>query len=343
MPAVLCISFAFLAGGATPARASQSMASADGMENGKAFLHQIQERDSVLIADQLEYGFVLENVNAGTVLQMPDFSEGMTEGVEVVSPWKLDTVKVLKGKKKSPQLMNIKGSVIITSFEEGEYELPPITLLRSAPGGNTDTLMYEAPAKLSVRTMPVDTTDYKVHDIKGQIKYPVEFKEVAPYIAAILLLACIIALAVYLTRKYFSSKSHGSQSKEPAHIVALRKLDKYRGEAFWAPDKQKVFYSGVTDALREYMASRYGVQAMEKTTKEIFDELKSVDMPDGLYGDLKALFERSDYVKFAKYVADSQENAAAVPLAVRFVTMTYQEQLENEAEKAEVSEKKEEK
>lgn len=40
---------------------------------GKAFLDPLQKRDSVLIADQLEYGFELQGVGKGTVLALPDF------------------------------------------------------------------------------------------------------------------------------------------------------------------------------------------------------------------------------------------------------------------------------
>ena len=34
----------------------------------------------------------------------------------------------------------------------------------------------------------------------------------------------------------------------------------------------------------------------------------------------KELFDRADFVKFAKYVASDEDNAAALPVAVRFVT-----------------------
>jgi hypothetical protein len=117
---------------------------------------------------------------------------------------------------------------------------------------------------------------------------------------------------------------------EPAHIVALRELDKYRGDKLWVPEKQKGFYSGVTDALREYLDKRYGVSAMEMTTKEIMDGLKGKDIPDELLTELKDLLERADYVKFAKYVANNDENATVVPFAVRFVTQTYQAEIEKE-------------
>lgn len=86
----------------------------------------------------------------------------------------------------------------------------------------------------------------------------------------------------------------------------------------------------MTDTLREYIVSRYGISAMEMTTKEIFDGLSGTDVPEGIYAELRSLFERADYVKFAKYVASDDENAAAVPLAVRFVTSTYQSQVEED-------------
>ena len=63
---------------------------------GKAFLRPLQQRDSVLIADQLVYGFVLEGVEEGTRIALPDFSKEFTPGVEVISPWKIDTLKTVR-------------------------------------------------------------------------------------------------------------------------------------------------------------------------------------------------------------------------------------------------------
>ena len=40
---------------------------------GEAFLRPLQKRDSVLIADQLAYGFRLEGVQEGTQLAVSDF------------------------------------------------------------------------------------------------------------------------------------------------------------------------------------------------------------------------------------------------------------------------------
>ena len=71
------------------------------------------------------------------------------------------------------------------------------------------------------------------------------------------------------------------------------------------------------------------------TTAEIVKELKDTDVPADLQVGLKELFERADFVKFAKYVASDEDNASVLPLAVRFVTETYQTEVleENETSK----------
>ena len=53
--------------------------------------------------------------------------------------------------------------------------------------------------------------------------------------------------------------------------------------------------------------------------------MKRTDAPAELLAEIKQL---ADFVKFAKFVASDEENAAALPLAVRFVTQTYQSEIE---------------
>jgi hypothetical protein len=197
-----------------------------------------------------------------------------------------------------------------------------------------DTLIFD-PMRLDVRTMPVDTATFVPHDIKGQIRYPVTFAEVLPWLILFCISAMLIILIIYLIIRRRRRNDPAFMHKDPAHIVALRKLDAYRGSKFWAPDKQKVFYSGITDALREYISERYGIGAMEMTTAEIFDEMKVTDAPKELLKETKELFDRADFVKFAKYVASDEDNASELPVAVRFVTETYKTDVEEKVCKKE--------
>ena len=303
-----------------------------------SFLEQLQERDSVLIADQIRYGFDLQQVEEGTRFGFPQIKDTLMTNIRIVENWSMDTLKVKKQKKDQPKLLDLRAGITITSFDEGIYILPPLAVQRLSKDGVVDTIVFE-PQRLEVKTMPVDTATFQPHDIKGQMTYPVTFKEVAPWIAGGLVLAGLIALIVWLIVRYSRRNNPEYIHKDPPHIVALRKLDKYRGNAMWVPEKQKSFYSGITDALREYISERYGIGAMEMTTAEIFKDMKATDAPIELLGELKALFERADFVKFAKFVAPDEDNASALPLAVRFVTSTYQSEISNEEDTSEASEK----
>ncbi|MBR4298111.1 MAG: hypothetical protein IKT59_00170 [Bacteroidales bacterium] len=298
-----------------------------------AFLQQLQERDSVLVADQLLYGFELKGVREGTLLALPELPEKQDYRLMFLSPWRLDTLRTVKAKDGNPELLDLKGSVVITSFEEGLYELPQIAVQRLSPDGVTDTLVFD-PVRLEVKTMPVDTATFVPHDIKGQIRYPVTLMEVVPWVGLFWAVAVLVILAVCLFMMYRRSTDPENVRRDPAHIVALRRLDRYRGTGMWAPEKQKAFYSGVTDTLREYMSERFDVSAMEMTTAEIFEQLKEKEMPEGLRKEVRELFDRADFVKFAKYVASDDDNASALPVAVRFVTETYQAEVEEESSSA---------
>ena len=294
-----------------------------------SFIQPVTPRDSSLVADRLLYGFELDNVPDSTVLAFPQVANPFMQDVLSLPVWKVDTVKVQKIRATNSRLLNIRASIAIQPFEEGTYELPPLFVQRIHTDGTVDTIQFRQQT-IEVFTMPVDTATYVPHDLRGQIKYPVTFAEILPWLMGFWALALLVAglVAWIISRR---RNADGPAFKEPAHITALRKLDKYRGDKFWVPEKQKQFYSGVTDALREYIVARYGVGAMEMTTAEIFEGLRGTDIPADLYMEMKDLFERADFVKFAKYIATPEDNATVLPQAVRFVTSTYQTEVEEEA------------
>lgn len=294
-----------------------------------SFLQPLQKRDSVLIADQLLYGFELKQVEEGTRFALPQWKNDEKGGMQAISPWVVDTVKVKRQKKGMPRLLDIRSSLLITSFDEGEYELPAIMVGRLSKDGILDTLVFD-PIRVEVKTMPVDTATFVPHDIKGQVRYPLTVEEVIPWLVAFWIVAVLVIVTVCLVMMRKRKDDPAYVRQDPAHIVALRKLDTFRGNKMWAPEKQKAFYSGVTDALREYISSRYGISALEMTTAEIFADMKNSDVPKELLAEVKELFERADFVKFAKYVASDDDNASVLPLAVRFVTETYQTEVEEE-------------
>ena len=299
-----------------------SLLMADGLHT---FLEPLQKRDSVLVADQFRYGVVLENITEGTPLALPEFKPEKDSPLEVLGGWQLDSTRVSR-RKEQPARFNIRASVVLTAFDGGNYLLPDIPVLVAG-----DTLVFHAPEEpLEVKELPIDMESFQAHDIKPQIKFPYTLLELFPWIyGSAMLLMAVAAFILWL--RYREKKEEQERISEPAHIRALRQLDKFRGDRFWKPENQKAFYSGVTDALREYIVARYGVGAMEMTTAEIFNDLKGSNVPPDLYAEMKDLFERADFVKFAKFTATDEENATVLPQAVHFVTATYEQEIAGQA------------
>ncbi len=312
-----------------------ALAGAEGLRKvgGETFLEPIQKRDSVLVADQLRYGITLEDITEGTPLVLPQLKLEKDAPVEILGEWQVDSVRVSR-RKETPARYNIKASLLLTTWMGGSFHLPDLPVLV-----NGDTLVFKAPAEpLEVKELPVDMESFQAHDIKPQVKFPYTFKEIFPWVLAALGFVGLM-LILYRLIQNRRKRTREEEKAEPAHIRALRKLDKYRGDKFWKPENQKTFYSGVTDALREYIVSRYGVAAMEMTTAEIFAGLKDSDIPEDLYKEMKTLFETADFVKFAKFTATDEDNAKVLPQAIHFVTATYEQEI---AEQAGQDEKKEE-
>ena len=298
--------------------------------SGQSYLKQLQQRDSILIADQLEYGVEMKGIPADAILAFQDYSKVMTDTLTLVRDWKVDTIKVTRTQ--DVPLLDLRASVVLAPFEEGSYTLPDIAVQRTV-GASMDTLLFTG-MEFEAKTIPIDTATFQIHDIKDQIKYPLTLAEILPYLLGIWLLAMLIITIVCLIKMAGRRKTEVEVRRDPPYIVALRNLDRLKGDKYWAPDKQKTLYSGITDTLRTYIENIFGINAEEMTTAEIFDALKG-RVPDDLYSETKALFETADFVKFAKFAASEQQNASAVPSAVRFVTSTYQTQLEGEQKEEE--------
>lgn len=59
---------------------------------GKACLERLQQRDSILIADQLRYGVQLDGFSLTNGLALPDFKRMSNDTLAVIGDWKLDTL-----------------------------------------------------------------------------------------------------------------------------------------------------------------------------------------------------------------------------------------------------------
>lgn len=279
-------------------------------------------RDTILIGDQIEWTSEMQ-VPRGMSVRVDSMSGYVVPGVELIGPFTIDTVD------RGRDFSKVRTRAVITSFDSGSYVLPPLVVYVYRGEEAVDTMrLPEVP--LEVTTVPIDTATYQMYDIRPQFRYPVTFREVLPWIlGALALAAAVTAVWMALARRRRNRPLFGKPApQDPPHIVALRDLDRIRGEKLWQSGNQKQYYTEITDTLRVYMEKRFGIKTIERTSGEILSDLSDKDVPPSDFEAVRDLFGTADLVKFAKYTASAQENENAVPVAVRFVNDTFLQTLE---------------
>lgn len=285
-------------------------------------------RDSILVGEQVVWSTIFSMPQERELVFAPYSQVAKSEGgaIDVVHDIKLDTLAIKNGMKE------LEAKLLLTSFDSGYYKLPLLVAVTK----EGDTVYIDSPF-LDVTNTPIDTATFVMHPIKGQMRYPITFKEVIPWLA----LALFVIGLGYLLYRYIKYRRENRDFfgkpvvQDPPHIVALRELEKLRGQKLWQSGKEKAFYTGVTDTLRGYIEGRYGVSAMEKTSSEIMESLSAMDIEERYYKELDELFKTADLVKFAKYAPSVEENEEAIPAAVRFVNSTFMQELEEDKQKEE--------
>ena len=90
----------------------------------------------------------------------------------------------------------------------------------------------------------------------------------------------------------------------------------------WQSGQEKAYYTQLIDILREYIDSRFSINAMEMTTTEILSSLRANKETKLVENNLKTILEIADFVKFAKMRPLPEDNEASMRNAIKFVELT---------------------
>lgn len=277
----------------------------------------------ILVGDQLKLLLEVEKPKDLNVI-FPIIPDTFNTKIEVVNRTKIDTLKV-----DDKQREKLTQSLFITSFDSGRYQIPPF-YFKLKDGTRLDSAATRA-LMFQVHGMKIDTTKGPV-DIKMPYSAPVTLKEVTPYILGIILLAAIIFFIFYYIKwkkKNVPLFVKPEKPAEPAHIIALRELDRIKNQKLWQQEKIKQYYSEVSDTIRTYIENRFGISAMEQTSAEtlgVFKQRKEL-VSDTSVDQLQHILSLADLVKFAKYTPLPDDNNLTLMNAYFFVNQTKKEEI----------------
>jgi hypothetical protein len=281
------------------------------------------DSSKILIGDQVKLFLEVDHPK-NVEVQFPEVPDSIADLIEVLNRSVIDTVE-------EKEIIKQVKAYTITCFDSGSYRIPPYWF-KFDVNGTIDSVPSNG-VTLNVFTIPIDSAMAKkgITDIKMPYKAPLTLKEVSPYILGIILLGAIIFFILYSIKRKKNNKpifSRPQKPKEPAHIVALRELDRIKNEKVWQKGKTKQYYSELTDALREYIQDRFGIRSIEQTSEETIESFRIQKdlISDKNFANLSQLLRLSDLVKFAKYTPTPDDDSLSLVNAYFFINETKKEE-----------------
>ncbi len=282
------------------------------------------DRADILVGEQAQLTTTV-TADSRQRVRFPEYAvtDTLTQGVEVLNCGKIDTVDI-DGRRR----MRLSRTYIITSFDSALYALPPMAI-------EVDGKTYVSRSRLGlkVNTVPVDT----VH--VDQFAPPFIVTE-APFawrpdlflLALVPWLFFIVAIiaGIRLTGHKPIRRKVTIKPPTPPYKKASTLLEQLHPDIDRAvnDEENKAFFVSLTDILRGYINERYGFNAMEKTTQEIVDGLRGMDIAQTVIRSFEDIFSRADFVKFAKHTATPIEREHIYKQAADVLATTRDEVME---------------
>ena len=270
-------------------------------------------RDSVQVGDSVMLSLKVET-QKGAEIYLPQLSDTLGGGLELYLPPYLDTLQY------DEKAFVAQWRLPLVSYDTGWLVVPDIPLLVMY-NGHADTLTTGV-SMLHVSYVPLDEETGELADIRQPLAQSITLRELLPWLIA-LLVALLLALGIYFWLRFRKKKEHINdvpRDTRPPEEIALSILHDLTQREAWRSPGAKYFYTGVTDALRAYLAATWKIRTLEETTMEILEALRT-DTPCTAthLEQIRQILQRSDLVKFARLEPSETEARTDGENAVRIV------------------------
>ncbi len=279
-------------------------------------VHAGLDTNAIVIGDQVSFNIEVRR-NRDDFVRFPEFSEKLTGEIEIVSKSSVDSFW-----SKKDQKYILKQKLLLTAFDSGLYYIPPLEFLLI--GENRKDTIKTTATYLEVHPFPLDTTR-TIRDIKAIEKAPVSLRDVYPYVLLIVFAGLLVWFIAYYIRKKGKKQPLIGRAKieEPPHVIALRELERLKAAKLWQRKQTKLYYSQLTEIIRRYIETRFGIMAMEQTTDEIMIEFEGHEiLSEEDYQLLRKMLDQADLVKFAKAEPMPDKNETHFENACVFIDHT---------------------
>lgn len=203
----------------------------------------------------------------------------------------------------------------------GSYVLPPIEIRWRPANQPEGEFQAIATSELFIEVASVlkdgeEATD--IRELKGL--RPKAQPKIWPWaLGGVGLLAVVIAALLYWRRR----RARRYVPPRPAHEIAFEALDLLRTTDFEDKEAVRLYYFSLSEVVRTYVEGRWGLNATDLTTEEIFGALEQgAPMLESHQEKLRRFLLDTDRVKFAAHEASADEIRGAYEDALSFVEST---------------------
>ena len=223
------------------------------------------------------------------------FPEGQTfSPLETVEAFATDTTR-------NKDRLTLQKIYALTQFDSGAYKLPSQRIDINGTGFMTDSSL------INVATVPVDTLNQKMYDIKPIINVEKSNYTFWKYLLIGLLILLILGALFYwfvLRKKPLTEEE--KVALLPPYDRALLELKKLENSKYLIQDEYKQYYSELTTIVRSYLEEDAHVTALESTTGQLIEKLEllkdagELKLDDDTIKQFQQILQTADLVKFAK-------------------------------------------
>lgn len=237
------------------------------------------------------------------------------DSVELRTPSKIDTI--IEG-----NLLNISYDVPLQAFDSGYYRLPQFIFVIGNDSVKSNTLQLKVYPVVAEADTPINDYASVAQPENSSI-----FDFIPDWIIELwwLWIIFIICLTVFLFlwRQYRQKGYIIPKKPEPSpYEIAVSSMLMLKEKKLWEQGMEKEYYTELTDILRTYLFKRFGINAMEMTSRQILACLKADDGLKEKRSYFRQILNMADFVKFAKVRPLPDDNVAAYDNAWRFIQET---------------------
>ena len=208
----------------------------------------------------------------------------------------------------------------LTCFDYGMQEIPPVTF--TEPGGRS---ARASGAKVNVKSLLADIEKAEFKEIKKQAAMRGRGR-LLYYLIIILAVAAVLAGAYYLLRGKKKKDKPSPVKKEEKvvspWITASEKLALLESKNLIREMRFMEFTGEISFIIREYIENRFGFLALEEPSPVISGYIKGIYKSGAIIDSLELFLEKTDLVKFGKYVPEPAELEELLSAGKNIVTLT---------------------